>query len=400
MTAPEAAGSHGGDLLLQLFVMLAAAKLLAELFSRLRQPAVVGEILAGVLIGPSVLGWVAPSPMSHLLAEIGVMFLLFSVGLETKPASILSVGKTAAIVAVLGVAVPFLGGWLLMLAFGGNQIESLFIGTAMVATSVGITARVLGDLGLLEVQAARIILGAAVIDDILGLLVLAVVSATAAGQVNVIEIATTAVMALGFVAVIGLVGSRILSRGQHHIGRLAMGNPYFLFAVVLCFGLALAASWIGVAAIIGAFLAGVALAEGFEKRHDVHEQVRGVTELLVPYFLVDIGMQLKLDALTDARTLWLALAMTVVAILTKLVGCGAGVLRRGPRGSLRESLRGALQVGAGMVPRGEVGIVVAQIGLAAGVVTEDLFAAVLTMAVATTLAAPPMIRPLFAGVRD
>src|SRR5687768_3094406 len=170
-----ATGDHTG-VLLKLFVMLVAAKLMAELFERLRQPAVAGEILAGVIIGPSLLGWAFPSEITSLLAEIGVIFLLFTVGLETKPAAIFKVGKRAAIVAVLGVIAPMLGGWLLMKAWGSTSIEALFVGTAMVATSVGITARVLSGMGLLDAPTARIILGAAVIDDILGLLVLAVVS--------------------------------------------------------------------------------------------------------------------------------------------------------------------------------------------------------------------------------
>lgn len=388
MEVPEPA-AQGAGLLLQLFLMLAAAKLLAEVFTRLRQPAVVGEILAGVLIGPSVLGWVAPSELSHLLSELGVMFLLFSVGLETRPAAILGVGRSAAVVAILGVVVPFAAGWALMTAFGGSQLVSLFIGTALVATSVGITARVLAEMGLLETKAARIILGAAVVDDILGLLVLAVVSATARGTINVAEIATTAVLAIAFVVGVAFLGSRLLTRGGRYIARLTVDSPYFIVSVLLCFGLALAASWIGVAAIIGAFLAGLALAEVLEAHGAVHQQVHGVTELLVPYFLVEIGMHLKLDALGQSHTLLLVAAMTLVAVVTKLVGCGLGAWKLG--------WRGAAQVGAGMVPRGEVGIVVAQIGLAAGVITQELFAAVLAMAVATTLIAPPLMRPLFRG---
>lgn len=381
--------SHGADLLLQVFLMFAAAKLMAEVFTRLRQPAVIGEILAGVLIGPSVLGWVAPSHISHLLSEIGVILLLFSVGLETKPASILNVGGTAAAVAVLGIVAPFAAGWGIMRALGDPNIESLFVGTAMVATSVGITARVLGELGVMSQQSARIILGAAVIDDILGLLLLAGVSSLSQGEINVAGLATTAVMALGFVAVVAIFGSRLITRSRHSIERLHSHNSTFVFAMALCFGLALAAEHIGVAAIIGGFLAGMALAEAVEGNHAVHEQTRGVTELMVPFFLVSIGMQVKLDVFAKPETIELALGLTAAAVLTKLVGCGLGAMRLG--------WRGALQVGAGMVPRGEVGIVVAQIGLAGGIISESLFGVVLFMAVATTLLAPPMIRPLYAG---
>ncbi|HWY23683.1 MAG TPA: cation:proton antiporter [Nevskia sp.] len=387
MAAP-AGEAHGTQLLVELFVMLGGAKLLAEIFARLRQPTVVGEILAGVLIGPQVLHLVAPSETSHVLAELGVIFLLFNVGLETKPSAIFKVGKTALIVAVLGVAVPMLCGWALMMAWDHNNIEALFTGTAMVATSVGITARVLGDMGLLDSTAARIILGAAVIDDILGLLVLAAVSSAAKGDINVAEIATTAVLSLAFVGAVTFLAAPALTRAAPHFRKLRAGNETFVVAIVLCFGLAYAAAYIGVAAIIGAFLAGMALAEAVEGNHDVHQQVRGATEFLVPFFLVNIGMQLDLGVFTNTQTLVLALVMTLLAVLSKLVGCGLGAWGLG--------LRGAMQVGVGMVPRGEVGIVVAQIGLAVGVVTEQLFGAVLFMACATTLIAPPLIRPLFA----
>ena len=383
-----ASAGHGAELILTLFVMLAAAKLLAELFARFKQPTVVGEILAGVLIGPHVLGWAAPSETSNILAEIGVIFLLFSVGLETQPAAILRVGRSALIVALLGVVVPLAGGYVFMRAFGGSTIESLFIGTAMVATSVGITARVLAGMGLLDSQAARIILGAAVIDDILGLLVLAAVSSAASGTLNIVAIGTTAALALGFVAVVGLLAAPALTKAAPFFGHLKLDNEFFTIAIVLCLGLALAATSIGVAAIIGAFLAGLALAEAAEEQHDLHQQVRGVTEFLVPFFLVNIGMQLNLAVFTDLGTVWFALAMTVAAVATKLIGCGLGAWSLGTRG--------ALQVGMGMVPRGEVGIVVAQIGLALGVVDDRLFGAVLFMAVATTMIAPPFLRPLFA----
>lgn len=386
-TAAAEANDHGAALILTLLLMFAAAKLLAELFVRLGQPAVVGEILAGVLIGPQVLGWVAPNEITHTFAEIGVIFLLFSVGLETKPAAILKVGRSALIVAVLGVLLPLLGGYLCLQAFGGSTIESLFAGTALVATSVGITARVLAGLGLLDTQSARIILGAAVIDDILGLLVLAAVSSAASGQIDLVQIGITAALAIGFVLAVAVLAAPAITRAAPAFSHLKLGNEFFIIAILLCLGLAYAATGIGVAAIIGAFLAGMALAEAAEDQHELHLQVRGVTEFFVPFFLVNIGMQLNLGVFADTGTIVLALVLTVIAVLTKLVGCGLGAADLG--------LRGALQVGVGMVPRGEVGIVVAQIGLALGVVSDRLFGVVLFMAVATTLIAPPFLRPLF-----
>ncbi len=391
-TEPAAsAAAHGSELLLTLFLIVAAAKLMAELFERMRQPAVVGEILAGVLIGPSLLGWVSPNEITHTLAEIGVIFLLFSVGLETKPAAIMKVGMTAGLVAVLGVIVPFGAGWGYMQYTGHSQIESLFMGAAMVATSVGITARVLSGMGMLHLVSSRIILGAAVIDDVLGLLVLAVVAAMAAGAVDYLQIGTTTALSLGFVALIAVVGTPLMTRIAPGVRNLRTGNSLFIVAIILCLGLALAAAEIGVAAIIGAFLAGMALSEAAEEAHDVHEQTRGVTEFFVPFFLVNIGMQLNLEVFKDSGTIIAALVITALAVVTKFIGCGIGAWSLG--------LRGAAQVGVGMVPRGEVGIVVAQIGLGLGVISDSVFAIVLFMAVATTLIAPPLLVPLFARDR-
>ncbi|HLE63354.1 MAG TPA: cation:proton antiporter [Pyrinomonadaceae bacterium] len=375
--------------LLTLFIMLIAAKLMAELFERLRQPAVAGEILAGVIIGPSLLGWAAPSEITSLLAEIGVIFLLFTVGLETKPASIFKVGKQAAVVAVLGVVAPLIGGWLLMKAWGSTSIEALFVGTAMVATSVGITARVLSGMGLLDAPTARIILGAAVIDDILGLLVLAIVSSMAAGTVNYLEILTTAGLAIGFTAFVALVGAPVVTRVAPSVERMRSGQGIFIFGLVLCLGLSVAASYIGVAAIIGAFLAGMALAEAAEDNPKMHRQMSGVTEFLVPFFLVNIGMQLSLAVFRSWSVIVLCLLVTLVAIVTKLLGCGLGASNLG--------MRRAGQVGMGMVPRGEVGIIVAQIGLSLAVIGAELYAVVLFMAVATTVIAPPFLKLLFAS---
>jgi Kef-type K+ transport system membrane component KefB len=380
---------HVFDILLTLFVMMAAAKVMAEIFERLRQPAVVGEILAGVLIGPSVLAWISPSELTNTLAEIGIIFLLFAVGLETKPRDILHVGKTAAIVAVLGVVTPFAAGYFVMKAWGGNNVQALFIGAALVATSVGITARVLSSMGLLSLATSRIILGAAVIDDILGLLILAVVSSLAAGQIDYLEIAITAGLAIGFTIFVTFVGPPVLNRMTPRVENLRVNESLFAFALLLCLGLSVAASYIGVAAIIGAFLAGMALAEATESNETMHRQMNGVTEFLVPFFLVNIGMQVQLNVFRDPSTILLTLVITLLAVVTKLVGGGAGAIHLG--------WRRAAQVGVGMVPRGEVGIVVAQIGLGLAVITDSLFAVVLFMAVATTLIAPPFLKLLFAG---
>ncbi len=378
-----------GDILLQLLIVIAAAKILAEIFERTGQPAVVGEILAGILIGPAVLGWVAPSEMISTLAEIGVIFLLFTVGLETKPQAIFKVGKRAFIVAVLGVVIPFIAGFFIALAWEGSRAEAMFIGAALVATSVGITARVLSRLGLLDTEVSRIILGAAVIDDVLGLLILSVVSGLSGGAIDYFALLMTTGLAVLFTAAAALVLAPLFNRIAPRIEKLRIGDPFFIAGLVICLGLSAAAAYIGVAAIIGAFLAGMALAETSERNPAMRGQTSGVTEFLVPFFLVNIGMQLDLKIFGTSAGLMLAVVITVVAVLTKLAGCGLGAWGMG--------WRRAAQVGVGMVPRGEVGIVVAQIGLGLGVISGQFFAAVLFMAIATTLIAPPFIKMAFAG---
>lgn len=387
-----AANIENAPVLLSLLIILAAAKIMAEVSERLGQPAVLGEILAGVLIGPSLLGWVASSDIIKILAEVGVIFLLFNVGLETKPRDIFRVGKRAVIVAVLGVVLPFIAGFIAAIFVGGSRIEAMFIGAALVATSVGITARVLGSMGLLDLETSRIILAAAVIDDILGLIILSLVSGMSDGHVNVYNLVKSAGLAILFTLFIGVVVSRLVTWIAPAVKKLKVSKPFFNLGLIFCLGLSVASIYIGVAAIIGAFLAGMAMAEATEDNHRMHQLTSGVAEFLVPFFLVNIGMQLDLAVFRDISVIWLAVALTVLAVATKFIGCALGAWGM--------SKREMAQIGAGMVPRGEVGIVVAQIGIGLAVISPQFFAAVLFMAIATTLIAPPFIKILFREDKD
>ena len=378
-----AAGPEAAKIPLSMLIVFGSAKLLAELFERFGQPAIVGEILAGILIGPSVLGWMRPNDFLTALADLGVMFLLFRVGLEVRSSELMKVGGTAALVAVLGVVVPFLMGWGILLAWGEPQIEAIFVGAAMVATSVGITAQVLASKGLLEERASRIILAAAVIDDVLGLLVLALVSSMAKGKVNFLELGLTAALAIGFTLIVAKWGTRTLTKVVPRVERkLHVAEAQFALAMVMLFGLSLLAIYAGVAAIIGAFLTGMALSETVSTL--VHELAHGVTELLVPFFLAGIGLHFDLAAFGRRSTLILALVIFAAAVVSKFVGCAAGAWKLG-RGD-------AARIGVGMVPRGEVGMVVAQIGLAMGAVAQSVYGVVVFMSVTTTLIAPPMLK--------
>jgi len=384
-----AASTDGSNVPLAMLAVFGAAKLLAELFERLKQPGIVGEILAGILLGPSLLGWVRPNEMLSALAELGVLFLLFRVGLEVKSSELLQVGKTATIVAFLGVVAPFFLGWGIMWLWGAPHIESVFVGVAMVATSVGITAQVLASKGLLSHDASKVILAAAVIDDVLGLIVLAVVSSLARGGINVPELVFTGMGAIGFTIVVAKWGTRAMGTVVPRLEeRLKAGEVQFNLAVIILFGLALLAMYAGVAAIIGAFLAGMALSDSLQPR--VHDLAHGVSELLVPFFLVGIGLHLDVSVFFHVDTLVLSSLIVLAAVLSKLVGCGLGAAEMGRADALR--------VGAGMVPRGEVGMVVAQIGLNLDVIPASVYGVVVFMAVATTVIAPPLLSLSFRNI--
>ncbi len=377
--------NHTTQILFEIFVMYTAAKVLAVVGERFKIPAVISEIVAGILIGPHALALVEVADWTRVMAELGAVVLLFAVGLEQKLTELLRVGRTALLVAVLGVVLPFGLGWGLLTMMNHSQVESIFMGAAMVATSVGITARVLRELGALQTVVATVILGAAVIDDILGMIVLAVISSLSEG-VNYVEIATVAGMAIGFTVFIVLVGRRVMRRVTPHVRQYAASDPIFALAMIICLGLSLVAAQIRIAAIIGAFLAGLVFSEE-DLAEGLREEVGALYEFLVPFFFVTMGMQMDLSVLARGDLLLLAALVTVLAVLGKLVGCGLGAWSLGRRQ--------AVQVGAGMVPRGEVGIIVASIGLAMATVSDEVYAIVIIMVLATTLMAPPALRILF-----
>ena len=304
------------ELPMAMLLVFGTAKIMGEIFERLRMPNIVGEIIAGVVLGASVLNWVDPRQTAEL-ADLGVIFLLFRVGLEVKASDLVKVGRVASLVALLGVLLPLAMGYGIYIYNGSNQIEALFVGTAMVATSVGITAQVLASKGLLNVRASRIILAAAVIDDILGLIVLAIVSSLAKGEINILQLTTTAGISIGFTIFVLSVGTKTMERLLPRVQkRLRGGESQFSLAMILLFALAVFATYAGVAAIIGAFLAGVALSDSVSRR--VHDLAQGVTELLVPFFLAGIGMALDVRVLQHPQTLLLAAVITAAAIVSKI----------------------------------------------------------------------------------
>lgn len=389
--------------LFQLFILVLLARVAGVIFEYLKQPPVVGEILMGVIIGNTILyDWLrldTDIEVFQVLAELGIIFLLFMVGLETKFSELRKVGRTSTSVAVLGVIIPFIAGYLVIVMYDLPQMEALFMGAAMVATSVGITARVIRDMGLMEALESRVILGAAVIDDVLGMIVLAVVVGVAAsGTLNILDTVIVAAQAVLFVVLVIYVGTRFFPRARKWAPKSVCGvaserrTPSTLtplsIALVVCFGLSALASFVGLAAIIGAFLAGMIFAE-FSDVLPCEEGFNSISEFLVPFFFLFVGVGVDLSSFMGV--LLLAVIITLVAIATKFLGCALGSISMGRRS--------ASIVGVGMVPRGEVGIIVAQIGLNYGAISGDMFSIVVAMSVATTLIAPPLLSHAFGKKR-
>lgn len=385
MTIPlAAAGDDVSAALLALFILLLAAKLGEEVCRRLKQPVVIGEILAGTIVGPSVLGLVSIDTVLSVFAELGVIFLLFWVGLETKLGDIRSVGKSATLVGVFGVVLPVAVGIGGAFALGASTSTAVFIGAALAATSVGITSAILVELDLQSGPAGRTILGAAVIDDILALLILALaVGLASEGGISFGEIALLLGLSTLFLLFVGLGGSKLLSSRPAILEAPRFADSPLMPAVLICLGLAVMAAEIGLAAVIGAFLAGMIIAETRDQ-NNIETEVAPLYAFFAPFFFAVIGAQLDIGALADYTNLALLLAITIAAVATKYVGAWLGAK------SLNRRDRAIVSVG--MIPRGEVGVIVAGLGFSKGAIDADIFAVVVGMAILTTLIAPYMIR--------
>src|SRR5581483_10856890 len=378
VTGPE-------QLLLELFAIFVSAKAVGEVFERISLPSVLGEILAGAVLGPYALGWIPTSDVIHSFADLGAIFVLFSAGLETSPGELIRIGGKSISVAVAGVIVPFLLGFAYMKVTGNASSESVFVGAAMVATSVGITARIFADMHLLSTETAKIILGAAVFDDILGMIMLALVGGLASGGVNWLHMGVLIGEAAGFALFMMFVAPRIVRRMEGGVEHLSMQNASLVVALAICLLLSWLAVKINIAAIIGAFFAGLVFAD-YAPQWNLMPRVSGIAEFLAPFFFFTIGARLNASLLTR-EILISALIISVLAVVSKLIGCGLPMLGQG--------WRQVLQVGTGMVPRGEVALIVALVGLQAGIVSQSTYAIVVLMTAVTTVLAPPLLRVLF-----
>jgi Kef-type K+ transport system membrane component KefB len=367
--------------MLTLFLLFVGAKAGEEVARRLGQPAVVGELVGGFLVGPGALALAVPGETAFVLAEIGVVILLFTVGLEVRLDDPLAVGRPAVLTALIAMILPIIAGTGIALGIGTDLFPSIFVGLALAATSIGITSRVLSEMGVLDRSFARVVLGAAVIDDVLALIAIGIVSGAAEGDVS----ASTIFVA---VAALGLVGLGFAAaRRARGLRREVFTWPLFadtplVPAFILMFGVALISAGIGLAAIIGAFVAGLIVAET-EARDELEHEMRPLSLIFTPFFFAVTGAQVDLSALLDPQVALLALGLTAAGVVTKAAGGLVGARELGRWSSAT--------VGFGMVPRGEVGIVVANLGLAAGLLSAALFSAVLVAVVLTTVVAPYLL---------
>ena len=376
-----------GSLLFSFFIIFASAKILGELCIRLRMPAIIGELMAGVLLGNYVLHIIDTS--NHVLmsfAEIGVIFLMFHVGLEIRVKDLFAVGRTAVFVGLLGVLFPLLFGFVSMFALGYQVVESLFVATAILATSVGISVKVLQDMGLIKHKVAYIVLGAAVLDDILALICLALVKGLARREFQTVEFTLLVVESLAFVGFLTLWGPKLARRTHKWIERLNIPEGPFVFSVILCLGLAELADIIGLAAIIGAFMAGIVIDE-LAGVYELENKVKYVNEFLLPFFFVMMGAHLDPMSFLKPRLLFLVVVISLIAALSKMIGAWLA--------SLKHKIKIRIQTGVCMIPRGEVGIIVGLIGLSLHTITQEIYTVVISMSLVTTIITPPLIHLTF-----
>ncbi len=409
--AGHEAGGHGGEvahILMAVILILLTAKIGGDIFTRLHQPAVLGELIGGIVLGNLTLmgfggfEFISTDPIVAVLAEIGVILLLFEVGLESTIKEMMAVGVESFLVALLGVIAPFFLGWGVGALFLPNETiyVHVFLGAALCATSVGLTARVMKDLGKLQTKEAKIILGAAVIDDVMGLIILATVvgiiqAANVGQQMSSLGILLIVAKSTGFLAVALVLGVWLSPRLFGLASKMRVQGVLLSTALIVCFGLSWAAQQIGLAPIVGAFAAGLILEEvhfkDFRNRGEdtqLEHLIAPIGALLVPIFFVRMGTQVQLTTFAQVGILGFAGALTLAAIIGKQA-CSLGVLSKGTN---------RLAIGLGMIPRGEVGLIFASIGASLmtpdghRVINHETFSAVVIMVILTTMVTPPFLK--------
>jgi Kef-type K+ transport system membrane component KefB len=355
---------------------------------RINQSAVVGIILAGIVVGPSLLGWVEHTDFVSSLGHLGAVVLLFTIGLHFNIKDIANVKYF--LIALAGIIVPWIAGFYLAKMFGYDTTASVFIGTALTATSIAITANVLKEMGKLQTEAAKAIIGAAIIDDVLSLLALTISAEIVSGALSPPLILVTILKAIAFLVIGVFLGSKVISRIMIRLDNTRFCGKYpesiFIFAIMVAFLYSLVAELAGLSAIIGSFLAGVALTR-VKLKHDVSFR-KGAEHLQIIFasiFFISLGVLLDFHEVT-LDLVWFILILTIVALFTKFIGCGVPAKLQGI------NTRDSLIIGVGMIPRGEVAMIIALIGLNQNLIMQDTYAALVLMSLLTTIIPPLILR--------
>jgi Kef-type K+ transport system membrane component KefB len=407
-------------ILIHLSIILIAAKIGAEIFELLKQPSVLGELIFGMILGN--LGLIFPDyhlfdalRMEHLtenyaividiFARIGIILLLFEVGLESTVADMRKVGISSTIVAFLGVIAPFILGFFVSYFFIKQVPEAIlkispnfnlinihvFIGAILCATSVGITARVFQDLNKIQTKEARIIIGAAVIDDVLGLIILAIVSslvisAETGEGINILGLGKITLIAVVFLVGSIFIGITLMPKVMNLFARMKTHGIMLISALLFCFLLSILANSAGLATIVGAYAAGLILEDihfkEFKEDMQLHQLLKPITTIFVPIFFIQMGVQVHLETFGDINVLGIAAGLTIAAVIGKQI-CGLGIHEKGVS---------RLTIGLGMIPRGEVGLIFASIGKGLNVIDDGIFSAVVIMVIITTVITPPLLK--------
>lgn len=389
MFLPSASAIHKTEFILTIIIVLVSVKLAGDLSVRFGQPSVFGKLLVGLIVGPSLLGIVHETEMIKEMSELGVLFLMFIAGVETDIEEFLKSAKSAAIAAILGVILPLAAGYFLAVSYGYDWASALFVGTILVATSVSISVQTLRELGKLQTREGFTILGAAVIDDVLGLIVLSIVLGLTLGQGGGIAgVGIIGLKVVIFMAVAILVGMKIIPRLLGLASSLGITVPILTTGIIIALAYGAGAELMGLAGIIGAYLAGLMISMT-PYRHEMYEGMEAVGySFFIPFFFVSIGLAADVRGLTGGLLGFTVIA-TILAVLTKVIGCGAGAMLSGL------SLKSSLIIGAGMVARGEVALIMSKIGLDSGLIGEALFTSMIVVTIITTVATPPLLRLLF-----
>lgn len=370
-------------LLLVLAAVLLTTRALSALAEKFGLPAILGEVAGGILLGASALGILNPNdPPIHMLAQLGLLILLFEIGLATDLRALAKVGGTATVIAVVGVVLPFIFGYAALAAMGIGGVGAIVCAATLTATSIGVSTRVLAELGFLPTREGRVVLGAAVLDAIVGLVILSVIAAFAAGAaVTTMGIIRTSALAFGFVVIVLFVGGFIVPPLFGAAKRLRSPTTIAVLGLVFAFALAALAGLLGSAIIVGAFVAGVLL-NRIPQRDEILEFAAPIGSLLTPIFFASVGASVDLRALAEPRTLLITVVLLAAGAVGKLIAAYVPVWFKGNK---------AL-IGTAMLPRGEVELIVAQTGLAIGALDAPLFGAIALMVLLTTLFSPPLIQ--------